>query len=345
MSGEGFRIRVRDVQKDEGLVIHRGVVEQGTAVPGAVSAAVDADARRDITRHHSATHLMHAALTRVLGEQVEQQGSKVEGSALRFDFNHTGPMTKPQLEEVERWVNEQIHAGHEVGIAQMPIDAARQLGAKAQFGEKYGQQVRVISMGQQAPVSIELCGGCHVANTREIRAFHIVKEEAIAAGIRRLVAVAGRAALALAAHEAEMAREISELVGMSHSDDPKAVEQLAQALKVQHKDLPVRIMQMQREVSELAGMLQTTLINASGGIVERVDHLQSELRRLRKLAEAKTAQSTASVAEKLLERIEQVADGVPLLIAKVEAVDAKGLGTMAEALRARKPSLCVVLGR
>jgi alanyl-tRNA synthetase len=199
-------------------------------------------------------------------------------------------------------------------------------------------------MGPQAPVSIELCGGCHVANTREIRAFHIVKEEAIAAGIRRMIAVAGRSALALAAHEAEIAREISELVGMSHADDPKAVEQVALSLKVQHKDLPVRIMQMQREVSELAGRLQATILNASGGIIERVDHLQSELKRLRKMADAKAAQSTASVAEQLLASIEQLPEGVNLLIAKVEVVDAKGLGVMTEALRARKPSLCVILG-
>ncbi len=129
-----------------------------------------------------------------------------------------------------------------------------------------------------------------------------------------------------------MAREISELVGMSHSDDPKAVEQLAQALFAQHGDLPVRIMQMQREVSELAGMLQTTLIkNASGGIVERASTIsRASSGACASWPRPRPPRASASVAEKKLERIEQVADGVPLLIAKVEAVDAKGLFTMAE---------------
>jgi alanyl-tRNA synthetase len=343
VAGEGFSIRVTDAQKDEGLVIHHGKVESGTARPGPVKAQVDSDKRKDITRHHSATHLLHAALGAVLGTHVEQQGSKVEAGALRFDFNNPSALSAEQLLAVEDWVNRQIHAGHKVDIRELPIDEARKLGAKAQFGEKYGAKVRVISMGGDVPVSRELCGGCHVHDTREIRAFRVVKEEATAAGIRRIVAVAGHAALKLAASEAEIANEVAQLVGMQNADDPRAIEGIAQSLKVPRKDLAARIEQMRNEVHELAGKLQATLITAEGTLVERVDHLQVELKRLRKLDESKQAQAAAGAADSLLGNIED-AGGVPLLVAQVDGLDAKALGQMADALRGKKPSLCVVLG-
>jgi alanyl-tRNA synthetase len=342
-SGADFEIQVTDTQKDEGLVIHSGKVLKGTAIPGPVIAAIDADKRKDITRHHSATHLMHAALGKVLGAHVEQQGSKVEAAGLRFDFNNPGAMTAEQIAQVEDWVNQQIHAGHKVEFREMPIDEARKLGAKAQFGEKYGSSVRVITMGPSAPVSRELCGGCHVQDTREIRAFRIVKEEASAAGIRRITAVAGHAALKLASAETEIANEVAQMLGMQTADDPRAIEGIAQALKVPRKDLPARIEQMRNEVHDLAGKLQVTLITAEGTLVERVDHLQIELKRLRKLQENKQAQHAAGEADRLLGNVQEVG-GVPLLLAHMDGFDAKALGQMAEALRSKRPTLCVVLG-
>jgi len=342
VQGEGFRIRVTDCQKDEGLVIHSGLVEQGPARPGAVTATVDAERRKDITRHHSATHLLHAALGQTLGSHIEQQGSKVESASLRFDFNNPSGMTPAQITQVEDWVNQRIHEGHLVEIKQMPIEEARTLGAKAQFGEKYGTQVRVITMGPETPVSREFCGGCHVQNTREIRAFRIVKEEATAAGIRRITAVAGRAAMALASHEADLAREVADLIGMQSMDDPRLMDALAQTLKVPRKDLAARIQQMQKEMFDLAGRLQVTLITASGSAVERVDHLQAELKRLRRLEESKQAQSAAGSSELLLDRIEEF-NGISLLIAQIESADAKGLGMMVESLRSKRASLLLVL--
>jgi alanyl-tRNA synthetase len=343
VKGGDFEITVTDAQKDEGLVIHSGRVARGVARPGPVTASVDQDKRKDITRHHSATHLLNAALASVLGDHVEQQGSKVESQSLRFDFNNPTAVTAAQLVQVEDWVNSQIHAGHAVEIREMPIDEARRLGARAQFGEKYGAKVRVITMGPDAPVSRELCGGCHVGNTREVRAFRIVKEEATAAGIRRITAVAGRAALALAAAEAETAEEVATMLGMGRADDPKAIDAIAQSLKVPRKDLPARIEQMQKEVHELAGQLQATLITASGGMAERIDHLQIELKRLRKLKESRQAQAAAGAADELLGKVED-ASGVPLLVARMDGLDAKALGQLAEALRNKRPSICVVLG-
>jgi alanyl-tRNA synthetase len=334
---------VTDVQKDEGLVIHSGTVTEGTARPGPVTASVDRERRLDITSHHSATHLLHAGLGRIVGDHVEQQGSKVEAAALRFDFNNPRGLTNEQLAQVEEWVNQQITLGHAVDVRQMPVDAARGLGAKAQFGEKYGQMVRVITMGPETPVSRELCGGCHVGNTKDIRAFRIVKEEASAAGIRRITAVAGNAAVALVAHEAEIAHQVAELMGVRTVDDAKAVEQLAQSLKVPRKDLPGRLQQMQKEMHELAGKLQATLISASGGVIERFDHLQAELKRLRKMQETRQAQAAAGQADRLLEHIETVV-GVPLLAAQLDGIDAKTLSQLAENLRGKRPSLCVVLG-
>nr|MBA3708761.1 hypothetical protein [Planctomycetota bacterium] len=341
VAGADFEIRVTDVQKDEGLVIHSGEVVAGAARGGAVTAKVDADKRKDITRHHTATHLLHAALGRVLGDHVEQQGSKVEAGSLRFDFNNPGAMTREQLAAVENWVNEQIHAGHPVAIAEMPVDDAKKLGAKAQFGEKYGKSVRVISVAEGS-VSRELCGGCHVRDTREIRAFRIVREEASSAGVRRVTAVAGRAALALAAEEAEVAAECGELFGMARVEDPRAIDDIARELKVTRKELPARLAQLRNEARELAGKLLATLIEGSGDLAARVDHLQTELRRLRKLNETKQAQAAAGQADDLIAQVREVA-GVPLLAVRVDGLDAKALSQLADVLKSKQASLCLVL--
>ena len=177
-----------------------------------MTAQVDADPRQATVNHHSATHLMHAALGRVLGDHVEQQGSKVEPGQLRFDFNHDQAVSAKQISQIESWVNEQIAAEIPVVTEELAIDAAREKGAKALFGEKYGDTVRVVSMGGQ-DVSIELCGGCHVANTKDIGSFRIVREEASSAGIRRINAVAGAVAAAMDAEEEAIAAECAQVLG------------------------------------------------------------------------------------------------------------------------------------
>ena len=339
---EAFAIRVTDTQKDEGLVIHSGEVVTGTAKPGLVKASVDRAARGATTRHHSATHLLHSALHRVLGDHVEQQGSKVSPTELRFDFNNPGAPTREQLAEVERWVAAQIGAKHPVEVKLMPIEQAKQLGAKAQFGEKYGAEVRVVTMGT-GEVSQEFCGGCHVANTGDIAAFRITAEGASSAGIRRITAVAGAAAQALAAEEASVAAEVAKAVGLDTVADPRQVEDLARAFKAQPKEVPARVQKLVEETESLALKVGATRVAPSGGdLISRVTAVQEDLKRLQKLAEHKAAQAAAGAADGLVAAAQTVA-GASLIAARLDGLDGKALRTLAETLQQKKPGV-VVLG-
>ncbi|PTE68030.1 alanine--tRNA ligase [Staphylococcus devriesei] len=193
VGNENFEIEVQEVTKaPNGQNLHQGVVQFGQVkVNSEVDASVNRNERKAIQKNHSATHLLHAALKEVLGEHVNQAGSLVESERLRFDFSHFGPMTQEEVDQVERRVNEEIWRGISVHIQEMPIDEAKQLGAMALFGEKYGDIVRVVNM---APFSIELCGGIHVDNTAEIGLFKIISESGTGAGVRRIEALTGKAA-------------------------------------------------------------------------------------------------------------------------------------------------------
>jgi alanyl-tRNA synthetase len=341
VSGAGFTIQVLDVQKDEGLVIHSGEVVAGTARPGPVTAVVDATLRQATTRHHSATHLLHSALCRVLGDQVEQQGSRVEPGQLRFDFNHTSALTREQLAAVQGWVRTAITAGHAADIREVPIAVAKAEGAKAQFGEKYGETVRVVTFGSQ-DVSRELCGGCHVANTADIAAFRIVKEEASAAGIRRIVAVAGDAARLLERDELEIAGRAGRLVGLNKVEDATGIETIAQMFKSTLKDLPGRIEQLTREVGELSTRLGLPVQTPSGGLVQRIEQFQDEAKRLRKADEQRKAQAASGAIDDLLAHERMVA-GAPVIIARIDGLDGKALRQLCDLARSKRPSLCLML--
>lgn len=193
ISNENFEITVTEVTKaPNGQNLHKGEIQFGTVKTNAeVSASVNHKDRSAIKKNHSATHLLHAALKEVLGEHVNQAGSLVEAERLRFDFSHFGPMTQEEIDQVERRVNEEIWNSIEVNIQEMPIEEAKQIGAMALFGEKYGDVVRVVNM---APFSIELCGGIHVNNTSEIGLFKIVSESGTGAGVRRIEALTGKSA-------------------------------------------------------------------------------------------------------------------------------------------------------
>ncbi len=344
VTGSGFVIAVTDTQKDEGLVVHYGKVIEGVAKPGAVTAEVSTEVRSATTRHHSATHLMHSALTRLLGDHVEQQGSKVEPTALRFDFNHPNSLTREQITAIEQWVGDAIAAKHPVDIRVMPIAEAKSMGAKAQFGEKYGDAVRVVTMGT-GEVSREFCGGCHVANTGDIGAFRIISEGASSAGIRRIVAVAGDEAAKLAAAEARVAKECGSHVGLTapSAEDERQVDELARIFKAPIAEVPGRVAQLAREVDDLARKLAAPALAFSGQLLQRIDQLQNEQKRLRKLDEAKQAQAAAGAADEVLAKQIDVA-GVPLVAAVMPGLDGKALRTLLDTLRAKRPSLCVVLG-
>ncbi|HEX5724489.1 MAG TPA: alanine--tRNA ligase, partial [Longimicrobiaceae bacterium] len=188
--GEGWTLRVEEVRKVSGRIAVLGPVE-GDFVPGIVRAEVEEPTRRDTERNHTATHLLHAALRQVLGEHVHQQGSLVAPDRLRFDFAHGAPLTPDEVTRVEAIVNREIWANHEVRAVQMPYREALDHGAMALFSEKYGDVVRVI---QIPGFSMELCGGTHVRTTGQIGLFRVVSESGVAAGVRRIEAVTGRAA-------------------------------------------------------------------------------------------------------------------------------------------------------
>ncbi len=185
--GEGWRVTVDDVRKLDGKPIAIGK-PSGNVARGRVHASVPRDVRLDTERNHTATHLLHAALRQVLGDHVHQAGSLVAPDRLRFDFTHTGPLTREQTARVEEIVNRGVLAAVPVTTTERPYQEAVSSGAMALFGEKYGDVVRVVDI---PALSTELCGGTHVRNTAGIGLFRIVSESGIAAGVRRIEAITG----------------------------------------------------------------------------------------------------------------------------------------------------------
>ncbi|MCL2362921.1 MAG: alanine--tRNA ligase [Defluviitaleaceae bacterium] len=196
MYAPGIEIEVTDCQQVAGNnIAHIGILKSGSISVGQkVTATIDTDRRIDTMRNHSATHLLQKALREVLGEHVEQSGSEVDSTRLRFDFTHTGPMTPAERNQVEALVNNKILSEQSVTTIETTPEKAREMGALALFGEKYGDTVRVVNMGDW---SVELCGGTHVKNTIAIGPFKLLSESGIAAGVRRIEATTGRTALAL----------------------------------------------------------------------------------------------------------------------------------------------------
>ncbi|WP_047448168.1 alanine--tRNA ligase [Staphylococcus schweitzeri] len=244
---DNFEIAVNEVTKaPNGQNLHKGVVQFGQVNVGVtVSAEVNQNDRRDIKKNHSATHLLHAALKTVLGEHVNQAGSLVEADRLRFDFSHFGPMTNEEIDQVERLVNEEIWKGIDVNIQEMDIASAKEMGAMALFGEKYGDVVRVVNM---APFSIELCGGIHVRNTSEIGLFKIVSESGTGAGVRRIEALTGKAAfLYLEGIQNKFNTMKSHLKVKS---DDQVVDKLTQ-LQDEEKNLLKQLEQRDKEITAL----------------------------------------------------------------------------------------------
>ncbi|AIW15103.1 alanine--tRNA ligase [Vibrio tubiashii] len=222
---ESGLFKVEDTQKLGNAIAHHGVLAEGVLAKGdEVQATVDAERRASISLNHSATHLLHAALRSVLGEHVTQKGSLVKPENLRFDFSHLEAVTPAELKEVERLVNAQVRRNHVIETNVMDIESAKQKGAMALFGEKYDDEVRVLSMGE---FSTELCGGIHASNTGDIGLFKITSEGGIAAGIRRIEAVTGEAALdAIEAQQAKFEEKLAESASKA-----KSLEKEIQKLK------------------------------------------------------------------------------------------------------------------
>ena len=236
LSAEGLQFNVSDTRKQGGLHLHVGQLNQGRLQVGdQVSAEVDEARRAATRRNHSATHLLHAALRNTLGEHVEQKGSLVEPDRLRFDFAHTQAVTPEQLLEIERLVNAEIRANHAVETRLMNYRQALDAGAMALFGEKYGDEVRVLSMGE---FSVELCGGTHVSRAGDIGLFRIIAESGIAAGVRRIEAVSGAGALEFTLRNEQTLRKIAAGVKAANAEDALGkVGQLADRVRAQDKEI------------------------------------------------------------------------------------------------------------
>ncbi|MFR9707972.1 alanine--tRNA ligase [Paenibacillus sp. MB22_1] len=212
-----------------GQHVHQVTVKTGELRVGAeVTASVDREQRSHTVKNHTATHLLHKALKETLGEHVNQAGSLVEPQRLRFDFSHLGSISPEELAEIERRVNEQIWNALPVTTSLKPIDEAKAMGAMALFGEKYGDIVRVVKVGDY---SLELCGGCHVNNSAEIGLFKIVSESGIGSGVRRIEAVTGRGAYLFMDGQLDLLKQAAGLLKANVNDVPKRVEGLFQQLK------------------------------------------------------------------------------------------------------------------
>ena len=229
--------RVEDTQKQGDAFLHIGRVESGEISVGETAQAeIDRARRAAIKRHHSATHLLHKALRSTLGTHVQQKGSLVDDSRTRFDFSHDKALTAAEIAQVEAMMNAQILGNAPVVIEQMSRDAAQKKGAMALFGEKYGDVVRVVSMGDNN-FSIELCGGTHVGRLGEIGLAKVVSQGAVSAGVRRIEVVCGLAALAHLAHSDALLTESAALLKTDSEHLPERITALQHQLKTLEKDV------------------------------------------------------------------------------------------------------------
>ncbi len=293
LSTAAAKFDVQDTQKIQADVFgHHGVVSSGTLKVGdKVQAAVNHELRARTVRHHSATHLMHKALRQVLGDHVQQKGSLVDADKTRFDFAHNQPMTAAEVAKVEALVNAEVLSNAPTQARVMPIAEAQKTGAMMLFGEKYGDEVRVLDIG----TSRELCGGTHVGRTGDIGLFKIVAEGGVAAGVRRVEAVAGTVAFDYV------------------QGQEKQLMQSAALLKAQPQELEARVAQ----------------------VLDNVKSLEKQLSQLKsKLA--------ASAGDDLVNQAADV-NGVKVLAAKLEGVDAKGLRETMDQLKNKLKSGVIVL--
>ena len=239
-------VAVVDTVKLGNAFAHKGSVSGQIKIGDQVVAVIDSQARRDIALNHSATHLLHAALRQLLGEHVTQKGSLVDKDKLRFDFSHLEAVTEQQLLEIEQLVNAQVRANNPLTTELMAIDAAKEAGAMALFGEKYDDEVRVVRMGD---FSIELCGGTHVDSTGDIGLFKIVSEGGIASGVRRIEAITGAAALEYVQLQQGRIAQAAQLV----KADPNALVDRIKGLLQLSKDLEKQNQQLTQKLNAQKG--------------------------------------------------------------------------------------------
>ena len=297
LSTDSAKIEIIDCQKTGDHNLHIGRVTQGDINAGdQVSAQVDANVRKAIALNHSATHLAHQALRQVLGEHVVQKGSLVDSEKLRFDFSHNQAVSAEQIRQVEQRVNREILRNSEVKTELMSMDDAQKQGAMALFGEKYGEQVRVLSMG--GGFSVELCGGTHVERTGDIGLIKIISETSVASGIRRIEAVTGELAIA---HCNQTQDTVSEITAITRASKDNLSEKVRQLIDDNRR--------LQKEIEQL----KHKIANSSGAdIMSSVQEIKG-IKVLSTIVEGADAKSLKTVADQVRSKIET---GVFFLVAK-----------------------------
>ena len=346
---------VIDAQKDGALIVHYGHLRRGVIREGANVRAVVDGARRDaIRRAHSATHLLHFALQKNLGSHAQQQGSKVDGDWLRFDFTNLSPVDVSQLANIATDVAERVAAAAPIQWQTLPLADARQVGAMMLFGEKYPDPVRMVSMGE---FSRELCGGTHLTNTKDVEAFEILSEEGVSAGTRRIVALTGQRA---AQHREQIEAQLhaaAERLEVTVLDLPRAVEGLIERRRELKRALeagvaPAAVLDptlalggkrspsheaMKAALSEAARLLSVAPL----AVVERIDAMLAEAASLRERLAAREAAGPLN-ADALLEKAE-LRGGVTIVVTELPGVEPNLMRQLIDQLRQKAPLSAVLL--
>ncbi|MEH2206418.1 MAG: alanine--tRNA ligase [Nostoc sp.] len=286
ISGDGIVVRVEDVKKESDFFVHFGRIERGTLRVGdRVTAQIDPACRRRAQANHTATHLLQAALKKIVDEGISQAGSLVSFDRLRFDFNCPRALTAEEVQQVEEQVNSWIAEAHAAKVEVLPLAEAKARGAVAMFGEKYGEEVRVIDFPS---VSMELCGGTHVSNTAEIGVFKIISEAGVASGVRRIEAVSGPAILDYLNLRDKVVKDLSDRFKVKPEELPDRITSLQSELRNSQKELET--LKVQLAIAKSDSLLQTA--ESVGGhkiIVAQLEDVDPE--------------SLKTAAERLLQKI------------------------------------------
>ncbi|MEH1873453.1 alanine--tRNA ligase [Nostoc sp.] len=286
ISGDGIVVRVEDVKKESDFFVHFGRIERGTLRVGDnVTAQIDPACRRRAQANHTATHLLQAALKKIVDDSISQAGSLVSFDRLRFDFNCPRALTAEEVQQIEEQVNTWIAEAHAAKIEVLPLAEAKARGAVAMFGEKYGEEVRVIDFPS---VSMELCGGTHVSNTAEIGVFKIISEAGVASGVRRIEAVSGPAILDYLNLRDKVVKDLSDRFKVKPEEVPERITSLQSELRNSQKELET--LKGQLAIAKSDSLLQTAeTVGDSKIIVAQLEDVDPE--------------SLKTAAERLLQKI------------------------------------------
>ncbi|MEH2315511.1 MAG: alanine--tRNA ligase [Nostoc sp.] len=286
ISGDGILVRVEDMKKESDFFVHFGRIERGTLRVGEhVTAQIDPACRRRAQANHTATHLLQAALKKIVDDSISQAGSLVSFDRLRFDFNCPRALTAEEVQQVEEQVNTWIAEAHAAKVEVLPLAEAKARGAVAMFGEKYGEEVRVIDFPS---VSMELCGGTHVSNTAEIGVFKIISEAGVASGVRRIEAVSGPAILDYLNLRDKVVKDLSDRFKVKPEELPDRITSLQSELRNSQKELET--LKVQLAIAKSDSLLQTAeTVGDSKIIVAQLEDVDPE--------------SLKTAAERLLQKI------------------------------------------